>query len=550
MIKKATIAVIGFVLLLSAAIALAWVFATHETPSLAEPETTPDAPASSRGAAAFEGAGFGGISMAALDSHALPWRLASAALVLQEQSRNPDLPANLDTLHQVLARYGFLVNGEPVNRPERVEAPDHDMPPGFTYGDLAPLWGTKIRAVNLGCAACHAGTTYDATGAPTPDAIWLGMPNTSLNLEAYTRGVFEALRHGMNDPEALVGTVNRLYPDSGWPERLTTRFMVLPLVKRRLAELAASDRPLPFPNGVPGSTNGVAALKFAIGVPLLAGPAGDNGIVSVPDLGYRHWRTRLLADGAYAPPGPEPANPTQLADLTVDHLDALARITTFFTVPSMGVHPDEAISHLEEAGAIFAFLSNAYRPMAFPGAIDRRAAEEGGKVFDRECAACHGSYEWRDGRPVLASYPNWRGDVGTDRMRADTFTPGLADMIGETVYAAEIAVRPSGVYAAPPLTGLWASAPFLHNGSVPTLHHLLNPASRPKEFLVGGHALDFETVGLRLKPDGAFPDGYVPFSEPVLFDTSKPGQTNGGHHHGAALPQADKRSLLEYLKLL
>jgi len=548
--KRALIVLICGVLLLSAAVFLAWTFSTPEAPSLARPLTSPGAPAAARGAAAFEGAGFSGLSMEALESHALPWRLVSAALVLDEQSRNPDRPASMETLFAILARFGFLPAGEPVNRPDGVRAPNRDMPFGFSHGDLAPVWGTRVRVANLSCAACHAGVTYDASGLPKPGSIWLGMPNTSLNLEAYTTDVFKALRHGITRPDALMETFDALYPDTGWPERMTTQFLVLPLVRNRLADLADADRPLPFPNGLPGSTNGVAALKHKTGVALHQGDAGDNGIVSIPDLGYRHWRTSLLVDSSYSLPDTDPSSRTQAGDLTPDHLQGLARITSFFTVPSMGVHPNRAIGHVDEATDIFSFLADAYRPMPFPGTVNTQKALAGEAIFSRECAQCHGAYEWRDGRPSLVSYPNWRGDVGTDPLRAETFSAELAATFSDTVYASEMTIQPTGEYAAPPLTGLWASAPYLHNGSVPTLLDLLNPESRPATFLVGGHALDFEKVGLRLSFDGTYPGGYEPFSQPVLCDTSRPGQTNGGHRHGAALSPAQKQALIEYLKLL
>lgn len=548
--KRAIIALICGVLLLSAAVVLAWTFSTPEAPSLARPVTSPDAPAATRGAAAFEGAGFSGLSMDALESHALPWRLVSAALVLAEQSRDPDRPTSMETLSGILAQFGFLSGGEPINRPGGVRVSGRDLPVGFSYGDLAPLWGSSVRVANLSCAACHAGVTYDAGGLPKPDTIWLGMPNTSLNLEAYTTGVFDALRQGIKRTDALMDTFDTLYPDTAWPERMTTQFLVLPLVRNRLADLDGSDRPLPFPNGLPGSTNGVAALKFKTGVALHDGDAGDNGIVSIPDLGDRHWRTSLLVDSSYSLPGAEPFKPSQAGDLTDDHLEGLATITSFFTVPSMGVHPDKAIRHVDDATDIFSFLADAYRPMAFPGPIDNQLANAGEVIFSRECAQCHGSYEWRDGRPDLVSFPNWRGDVGTDPLRAETFSAALAATFDDTVYASEMTIQPTGEYAAPPLTGLWASAPYLHNGSVPTLLDLLTPASRPATFMVGGHALDFETVGLRLNSDGTYPDGYEPFSRPVLYDTSRPGQTNGGHRHGASLTPGQKQALLEYLKLL
>lgn len=110
-------------------------------------------------------------------------------------------------------------------------------------------------------------------------------------------------------------------------------------------------------------------------------------------------------------------------------------------------------------------------------------------------------------------------------------------------------------YAPPPLHGVWSMAPYLHNGSVPTLWHLLTPDARPARFWVGGHALDLEKVGIagQLAPDGTwdYPAGYIPWSEPKLYDTREPGRSNAGHAaQGAGLLDDEKRDLIEYLKTL
>lgn len=95
------------------------------------------------------------------------------------------------------------------------------------------------------------------------------------------------------------------------------------------------------------------------------------------------------------------------------------------------------------------------------------------------------------------------------------------------------------VYKGGPLNGIWATAPYLHNGSVPTLADLLKPADqRPKTFWVGNRELDADNVG------------FVSSSGRFLFDTAKSGNSNAGHEFGARLPEADKTALLQYLKTL
>ena len=91
----------------------------------------------------------------------------------------------------------------------------------------------------------------------------------------------------------------------------------------------------------------------------------------------------------------------------------------------------------------------------------------------------------------------------------------------------------------PTLRDVWATAPYLHNGSVPNLWALLQPvAQRPARFFVGSREFDPVRVG-QASDQG-----------PSLLDTSLPGNSNVGHLAGTTLPEADKRALLEFLKTL
>ena len=101
-------------------------------------------------------------------------------------------------------------------------------------------------------------------------------------------------------------------------------------------------------------------------------------------------------------------------------------------------------------------------------------------------------------------------------------------------------------YKARPLDGVWASAPYLHNGSVPTLADLLRPPStRPKRFCLGTLAFDPVRVGFANgSPAGCRARGGF------VFDTRKTGNANSGHRHGTRLTPQQKRQLLEYLKSL
>src|SRR4051812_39476570 len=117
--------------------------------------------------------------------------------------------------------------------------------------------------------------------------------------------------------------------------------------------------------------------------------------------------------------------------------------------------------------------------------------------------------------------------MNTDTARWAAVDSVLTSAIGYTAYERHMRSKHSEGYIAPILSGVWATAPYLHNGSVPTLAALLWPETRPVRFLVGGHALDFHTLGIAgvTWSDSTlrYPAGYVPWSLPELYDTRQPG---------------------------
>lgn len=539
-----------FALLLLAAAALIFaLWPKAEVRSELVPPGSDTLGAVERGALYFYGEDFGGLSRDTIDGHAVPWRLAAAALVLAARDEDPRVAADGATLRRILSQFGFLFPDEIANWPAALDRSATSLPLGMTYGRLGLAPGLGVTVVNLGCASCHAGATYDAAGRPQPGRAWMGMPNSSLDLEAYTLALYRALRSTAARPDALLATAASLFPDMGAAERFALRRLVLPRVRSRLAELAPLGRPTPFPNGSPGNTNGVAALKHGLGLPLAGGGGGETGITSIPDLGHRTWRTSLLYDASYAVPGRPRTRAMGEADVDAAHLRSLAAIATFFTVPSMGVTPERAMERVGRAEAVMAFLHR-YRPPPFPGPVDAAAARRGQGLYARHCAACHGSYDGSAERPRLLSFPNWTGDPGTDRQRLRVFDRSLVAAVAAGPYRDRIAAQATGRYAAPPLTGLWASAPYLHNGSVPTIAALLDPVARPRRFLVGGHGLDFERLGIALTEGGGYPAGYRPWSRPAWTDVAAPGRSNAGHLYGTGLSAGERAALIEYLKLL
>jgi mono/diheme cytochrome c family protein len=505
------------------------------------------------GAVYFAFGDFSALSTEALEVSASPWKLTTALLALD--AAGGDLEAvTPETIERVFRRYGFVVPKRIANWPETLPAPQFTSPVGQNVGlggRLVPP--IAITVGNISCAGCHASVVYDASGRPDTSAIWLGTPNGSVNLERHVTELYEAFRDRPADEE-IWAAVSKLYPDTEWREWLALKIVVLPRVDALVADRETHiKRLLPFAVSTAGATNGLQALQVRLGV-IAADKVVERSVpISVPELGGRLWRSSLLAGGSYFVPGEEPQRVTREADLTPSHLSALGAITAFFTVPSMGTSPATAARHAGDAADIMAWLK-VYRPQPFPATIDRALAAQGSTIYAERCASCHGTYEG-DTSPTLVEFPNWQGDVGTDRTYLDVFDEKTVAAVNALGYGGMLEGRVAPDYVAPPLTGLWSSAPYLHNGSVPTLWHLMHPAERPPSFEVGGHALDFERVGIAGELDAAgnwvMPAGYEPWTEPVRIDTSTPGLGGEGHESPFdAMNEAEKTALIEYLKLL
>lgn len=101
------------------------------------------------------------------------------------------------------------------------------------------------------------------------------------------------------------------------------------------------------------------------------------------------------------------------------------------------------------------------------------------------------------------------------------------------------------VYPAKPLAGIWATAPYLMNGSVANMWDLLtDPRKRPQAFHLGSREYDTERLGYRTTPD---PSGPAPAWS---LDTAEPANSNAGHVYGTNLPDEDKWAVIEFLKVL
>ncbi|MEP6916628.1 MAG: hypothetical protein ABJC89_13335 [Acidobacteriota bacterium] len=393
---------------------------------------------------------------------------------------------------------------------------DNPLVPAF---GMAPAVGSgEPLKWTVNCLVCHTaeidGVTYFGAGTKVFDDKWLG---DALKVLTNPR----ARAWLLNNPSdaRYAADANRIL-NSHHHEKIDS------LTRGRSTAFAASHVELymrPHGGTMPGNDD--------VG----------RGDTKTPPL----WHTaaklpigRWYSDGSFHGPVPMMASSMELEKDRP--FDALVRSV----LPAIKQEFDGVIRHL--------------RPPPYPYEIDRELAARGKALFsskEMRCSRCHGEY---DGRGNVR-WPGIHTDVGTDRARRNVVSRAFVAAFDASPLAVEGTLEPSEGYAATPLTGVWANFPYLHNGSVPTLFHLLGPVEeRPQIFeVMAARQFDRVRVGQALSV-GAASDT---LSEPELlrrfgndrnwFTTSRPGSGNGGHDMWPRIKtDANRRALIEYLKTL
>jgi hypothetical protein len=224
------------------------------------------------------------------------------------------------------------------------------------------------------------------------------------------------------------------------------------------------------------------------------------------------------------------------------------------------LNPPSAITKEESTFRDIQAFIWSLEPPKYPFPIDSELARKGEVVFRATCFRCHGTYgkNW--------SYPNKIVPIdiiGTDRNRYEGFKPESGRFYNQSWFAHEKSgwlgdeypVMKTAGYQAPPLDGIWATAPYLHNGSVPTVYHLLNSKTRPRIFTRSfrTNAEDYDPIKLGWKieiSDESRGANLTPFERRRIYDTTKPGRGNGGHTFGDDLTEEERMAVIEYLKTL
>ncbi len=392
---------------------------------------------------------------------------------------------------------------------------------------------TGIDRTFLNCAVCHTSTVR--TSPREKPQIVLGMPAARFDVMGFEKFLFECAGDPRFSTEFIVPEVRRLQQSQGEDLDLIDRYLVYPvavaLMRERLLmlrgrfEFVLRQAEQGHAWG-PGRVDTFNSAKVLFNFPMTQlDPKELLGASDFPSIWNQKQKIgmQLHWDG----------NNTK-----VEERNKSAAFGTGTTPPTIDL---DAIGRIERWLLTF-------KPPPYPFPIDAALAQRGAGLYKQYCAGCHGaSGADFSGEHVGRVTPI--EDIGTDRRRLDSYTYTLA-VNQSTLYAGYPHrfqhFRKTFGYANMPLDGLWLRAPYLHNGSVPSLRDLLEPASvRPKAFYRGYDVYDAKNVGF---VSNVAEEGGQKF---FRYDTALEGNSNAGHEgpaYGTQLSAAEKTALLEYLK--
>lgn len=380
--------------------------------------------------------------------------------------------------------------------------PDHALPIGVS------VRRTAVQRVGFNCATCHTAEIQ----AGSNKVVVLGAPAEQLDLQAYLLFLIEASQDPRLSADAVIESAQTNGRAIGWIDQLILRYAIMPGLKREAVDLASSFAWMKMkpPHG-PGRTDAGNVWRQRWGMH----PERDAalGTVDFPSV----WNQRIRLDGWFHWDG----NNSSLTER--NYSAALAGGATDWLLDRRKI------------GTISDWLLDLETPR-FPGPLDESTVAAGRAVYERaRCATCHDPGTGRTGQVTDIDV------VGTDPQRALLFDDEMVRRFGDVGkgYSWRFThYRSSHGYANMPLDGIWARAPYLHNGSVPDLASLLDPPEkRPARFQRGCRQYDLERAGYAC-------------SQGVAFDTTLLGNSNAGHLYGTDLSEADKSALLAYLKSL
>jgi cytochrome c553 len=395
-----------------------------------------------------------------------------------------------------------------------------ELPVGFSKQTIG------IERVGINCAFCHT-TSYRKSAGEKPVLVPAGPSNTT-SPQGYLRFLFACASDPRFNSKTIMAEIARNYKLS-LLDRVIYRFALIPFTKLTLLRQQNEYEQYGWMNTNPpwgyGRIDPFNPVKYRILSQPVDGSIGNSDMVPLWNLGAHrgysfHW------DGLN----------NKLEEVVISSAIGDGTPTSWI---------DRDWSKLDSASSlkrIGNYISRA-QPPRYPAAVDASLAAQGKATYDQQCAQCHAAGGARTGQVEPIDNPM----LQTDRHRIDMWTDCAAAAYNRYTashkWRLSHFVKQNG-YVDVPLEGLWLRGPYLHNGSVPTLTALLDtPARRPKIFYRGYDVLDWRNVGF-------ISDGPEAERLGFRYDTSVPGNGNGGHLWGTALDSGDKKALIEYLKTL
>ncbi len=449
----------------------------------------------------------------------------------------------------------YRIHGFDVSAPSEFIDNYHGLPRGVVLSDTTMyLLGTKVelklKRVSFNCATCHSGEYQDESGKRV--VVW-GMPANVIDTVGFKTAFHQAARDPRFTAQRLIEAINEVFAadaqeqaGTGVPEpapRLTpTEEFIYGQIAAEIKKQAFS-RPLKWmslrPENGPGRVDAFGALRFEYlrfsqNEDLAEYQAGQlrNSVVDLPSV----WNQRA----SYRP---------------YHHWDGNTkngRARNFGAI--VGVGGRSYSIHQKEVGLIGKWIDELPAPRyPFPPRA-KAQVERGKELYTQNCQDCHGQYEEQKLLSVTACMKE-PIVVGTDEGRARAVDDALIRSLNQfgqnTGLWGPRSFRNTGKYLCPPLDGIWARAPFLHNGSVPTLDDLLrSEAQRPKRFYRGNTRYDQNKGGFVSdeKPDTSWKHRAFEF---VTQEEDEKNAGNSARGHDFSVPdESDRQALIAYLLTL
>jgi hypothetical protein len=507
-----------------------------------------------------------------------------------------------------LDRFGFI--------PATADPNKDELPIGFARGGPMrqgtgepwpnPRSKELMTGLGLTCAACHTGRlTYQNT------AIIIDGGPALTNLFKLKEAIGLSLFWTRWLPSRFDRFANRvLGPEANWDQRAALKAQLIRVVgqykESKALEDAVAVQSVEEGYARLDALNRIGNQVFSIDLKNPRNYAGHSAPVHYPRIWNAPWFDWVQYNGSIEQPMVRNAGEALGVAATLNLLDESRGLFASGVQVETLVEMEKLIAgNQPNAENGFSGLKSPEWPDLLPH-IDQPLAAKGAQLYAVHCEGCHlppvKSTAFFESKRWLA--PNEAGEkyldlelvnlkhIGTDPaqaedMRARTveipanlgiatgaFGFALGEVVGKTVtfwYDAQEPKTPDAdrdrmngnrknriraplAYKVRPLNGVWATPPYLHNGSVPNIYALLSPVSeRPAKFYLGNREYDPVNVGYRTdKIDGGFE-----------FDTSLRGNHNTGHEFldlkkdekkdgviGPGLTPEERRALVEYIKTL